>query len=37
MVFVPEANIGVILMFNAETTLANEVVPAFLDNLSLKI
>ena len=37
MVIVPEANIGVILMFNAETTLANEVVPAFLDNLSLKI
>jgi beta-lactamase class C len=37
MVFVPEANIGVIVMFNAETKLANEVVPAFLDNLRRKI
>lgn len=37
MVFVPDANIGVIVMFNAETKLANEVVPAFLDNLSRKI
>lgn len=37
MVFVPDANIGIIVMFNAETKLANEVVPAFLDNLSRKI
>lgn len=37
MVFVPDANIGVIVMFNAETKLANEVVPAFLDNLNRKI
>lgn len=37
MVFVPDANVGVIVMFNAETKLANEVVPAFLDNLSRKI
>jgi beta-lactamase class C len=37
MVFVPDANIGVIVMFNAETKLANEVVPAFLDNLRRKI
>lgn len=36
MVFVPDANIGVIVMFNAETKLANDVVPAFLDNLSRK-
>tara|TARA_B110000858_G_scaffold198514_1_gene266011 strand:+ start:25992 stop:27155 length:1164 start_codon:yes stop_codon:yes gene_type:complete len=33
MAFVPEANIGVVLLFNAETNLANDIVPAFLDNL----
>lgn len=34
MVFVPDANIGLVLLFNAETKLANDVVPAFLDNLT---
>lgn len=34
MAFVPEANIGVILLFNAESNLANDVVPVFLDNLT---
>lgn len=33
MVFVPAANIGMVLLFNAESNLANDVVPAFLDNL----
>jgi len=33
MVFVPEADIGMVLLFNAESNLANEIVPAFLDNL----
>ncbi len=33
MVFVPEADIGLVVMFNAESKLANDVVPAFLDNL----
>ena len=33
MVFVPERNIGMVLMMNAESSLANDVVPAFLDNL----
>lgn len=33
MVFVPEANIGMVLMFNAESNLANDVVPNFLDDL----
>lgn len=33
MVFVPDADIGLVLLFNAETKLANEVVPAFLDSL----
>ena len=33
MVFVPDANIGMVLLFNAETKLANEVVPTFLDTL----
>lgn len=33
MVFVPAANIGLVVMFNAESKLANDVVPAFLDNL----
>lgn len=33
MAFVPNANIGVVLLFNAESNLANDIVPAFLDNL----
>ena len=33
MAFVPDANIGMVLLFNAESNLANDVVPAFLDNL----
>lgn len=33
MVFVPELNIGMVLMMNAESNIANDVVPAFLDNL----
>ena len=34
MAFVPEANVGIILLFNAESNLANDVVPVFLDNLT---
>jgi beta-lactamase class C len=34
MTFVPEANIGMVLLFNAESNLANDVVPTFLDNLT---
>ena len=37
MAFVPEGNIGMVLLFNAESNLANEVVPAFLDNLKESI
>lgn len=33
MAFIPEANIGMVLMFNADSKLANDIVPAFLDNL----
>lgn len=33
MAFLPEANIGIVLLFNAESNLANDIVPAFLDNL----
>lgn len=33
MAFIPEANIGMVLLFNAESNLANDIVPAFLDNL----
>ena len=33
MAFVPEANIGMVLLFNADSNLANDVVPAFLDSL----
>lgn len=33
MVFVPEKNIGMVLMMNAESSLANDVVPVFLDSL----
>ncbi|MEX2468306.1 MAG: serine hydrolase domain-containing protein [Pseudohongiellaceae bacterium] len=34
MVFVPEANIGMVLLFNGEEKLANDVVPTFLDYLT---
>jgi len=34
MVFVPERNIGMVLLFNAASNLANEVVPHFLDSLA---
>lgn len=34
MVFVPEANIGMVVLLNAESNVANDFVPAFLDNLS---
>jgi len=30
---VPEQELGLVVLFNAETTVANDVVPAFLDNL----
>ena len=33
MVFIPERNIGMVLLFNAASNLANEVVPYFLDSL----
>lgn len=33
MVFVPDANIGMVVMLNAESNLANDVVPNFLDDL----
>jgi beta-lactamase class C len=36
MVFVPSADIGMVLMFNAESNLANDVVPTFLDNLLIR-
>lgn len=35
MVFVPDMDIGMVLMMNAESSVANDVVPAFLDNLLL--
>ena len=34
MAFVTEFNIGMVLLFNAASTLANDVVPQFLDNLN---
>lgn len=34
MAFVLDANIGMVLLFNAESNLANDVIPAFLDNLT---
>lgn len=37
MVLVPDYNIALVVMFNAETRLANEVVPHFLDNLQANI
>lgn len=33
MAFVPEANLGIVLLFNAESKVANDVVPAFLDTI----
>lgn len=33
MAFLPDANIGLVLLFNAESNLANDIVPAFVDNL----
>ena len=30
---VPERNLGVVVLFNAETRVANDIVPAFLDNI----
>lgn len=33
MVLIPEYDLGLVVLFNAETPLANEVVPAFLDTL----
>jgi len=33
MVLVPELDIGMVVMFNAETPVANDVVPAFLDSV----
>ncbi|PCH60074.1 MAG: serine hydrolase [SAR86 cluster bacterium] len=35
MALVPEANIGMVLLFNAATNLANDVVPAFLDSIEI--
>lgn len=37
MVFVPRHNIGMVLLLNGESNLANDVVPAFLDSLSNSI
>ena len=33
MAFVPELNVGMVLLFNAASNLANDIVPAFLDKL----
>lgn len=33
MAFVPDANIGMVLLFNAESNAANDVVPEFLEHL----
>ena len=33
MAFVPDANIGMVLLFNAESNAANDVIPEFLDHL----
>ena len=33
MAFVPERNVGMVLLFNAGSNLANDIVPAFLDKL----
>jgi beta-lactamase class C len=35
MAFVPEANLGIVLLFNAESKVANDVVPAFLDTITV--
>jgi len=37
MVFVPEADIGMVLLFNGEEKLANDVVPVFLDYLTFSL
>jgi beta-lactamase class C len=34
MAFLPAANIGLVILFNAESNIANDIVPAFLDNLT---
>lgn len=33
MALVPEMNLGIVVLFNAETNFANDIVPAFLDTL----
>lgn len=33
MAMVPQKDIGIVVLFNAETTLANDIVPGFLDSL----
>ena len=33
MAFVPERNVGMVLLFNGASNLANDIVPAFLDEL----
>lgn len=37
MVLIPELDLGLIVMFNAETRLANDVVPEFLDSLLAQV
>ncbi len=37
MVLIPSLDIGLVVMFNAETRLANDVVPAFLDDLLAQV
>jgi beta-lactamase class C len=37
MVLIPEHNIGLVVLFNASTPLANDVVPKFLDELLVAI
>ena len=34
MAFIPEAGIGMVLLFNGETNVANEAVPQFLKGLN---
>lgn len=36
LAFVPGADIGLVVLMNAETDLANDIVPAFLDHLSIR-
>ena len=33
MVLIPELNLGLVVLFNAETSFANDIVPAFLDSI----